>query len=148
MFDQVKLYLNPILMDLNVTLINMDSKSDKRGLKLLVTVDTEENVSLDQCAEISKRLTAILDDEDIIKSAYTIEVSSPGLTANLTHDLQFKKAIGKDLNISYLDNEGIDRTEDVRLESFENNTFKFIRKKDDLMIKKDQIKSAKLRLQW
>ncbi|MCB0278755.1 MAG: hypothetical protein KDD94_04585 [Calditrichaeota bacterium] len=140
--------LKSVLDEQDVTLIDFQSKADRRGMKLLITVDTEKNISLDQCAEISKAFSAQLDEADLISGPYTIEVSSPGLTANLTHDLQFRKAIGKLLNVTYLDDEGIDRTEDIKLESIDDKQLTFKRKNEALTLDKARIKSAKLRLQW
>jgi ribosome maturation factor RimP len=39
----------------------------------------EDSVSVDDCANVSRELSAILDVEDIVPIAYTLEVSSPGL---------------------------------------------------------------------
>ena len=39
----------------------------------------EESVSVEDCASVSRDLSAILDVEDVVPIAYTLEVSSPGL---------------------------------------------------------------------
>ena len=39
----------------------------------------EDSVSVDDCASVSRDLSAILDVEDVVPTAYTLEVSSPGL---------------------------------------------------------------------
>lgn len=44
-----------------------------------IYIDSAEGVGIDQCEEVSRHLSLILDVEDIIPGAYTLEVSSPGL---------------------------------------------------------------------
>ncbi|AWB67081.1 ribosome maturation factor RimP [Saccharobesus litoralis] len=46
---------------------------------LRVYVDGENGVTVDDCAEVSRQLSAILDVEDPISSNYLLEVSSPGM---------------------------------------------------------------------
>jgi len=56
------------------------------GMVLRVLIDrpgpaasAEESVSVDDCAHISRDLSAIFDVEDVVPTSYTLEVSSPGL---------------------------------------------------------------------
>jgi ribosome maturation factor RimP len=56
------------------------------GMLLRIQIDrpgpaasAEESVSVDDCANVSRDLSAILDVEDVVPTAYTLEVSSPGL---------------------------------------------------------------------
>jgi ribosome maturation factor RimP len=44
-----------------------------------IYVDTEEGVTVNQCAEFSRQLGLVLDVEEVIPGRYTLEVSSPGL---------------------------------------------------------------------
>ena len=61
-------------------------RRETSGMVLRVQIDrrgpsarAEESVSVDDCAKVSRDLSAILDVEDIVPTAYTLEVSSPGL---------------------------------------------------------------------
>jgi ribosome maturation factor RimP len=50
---------------------------------------------LDDCANVSRELSAILDVEDVIASAYTLEVSSPGLDRPLKTKEDYERFTGR-----------------------------------------------------
>jgi ribosome maturation factor RimP len=74
--------------------------SSKRGSgKVLVIVDGDNGVSIDDCADLSRKLSKALDDSSIFQGHYLLEVSSPGLDHPLTLKRQFIKNIGRKLKI-------------------------------------------------
>ena len=50
---------------------------------LRLVVDSADGVTLDQCSAVSRQASALLDVDDPIRHAYTLEVSSPGLDRKL-----------------------------------------------------------------
>ena len=69
------------------------SMQGRRGL-LRLYIDTPSGVSLEDCERISRQVSAVLDVEDPIASAYTLEVSSPGLDRPLYTPAQFARYVG------------------------------------------------------
>ncbi|HWD04793.1 MAG TPA: ribosome maturation factor RimP [Amycolatopsis sp.] len=58
-----------------------------------VVVDSDDGVGLDEVAEISRKVSAVLDDnEHVLASAYTLEVTSPGLDRPLTNPRHWRRA--------------------------------------------------------
>lgn len=55
----------------------------------------EDSVSIDDCATVAEELGTILDVEDVIPSAYTFEVSSPGLDRPLRHADDYRRFAGR-----------------------------------------------------
>jgi ribosome maturation factor RimP len=55
----------------------------------------EESVSIEDCARVSRELDTILDVEDILPGAYTLEVSSPGLDRPLRHADDYRRFAGR-----------------------------------------------------
>lgn len=53
-----------------------------------------QDMSVDDCAEISRAVSALLDVEDPIAGAYTLEVSSPGIDRPLTRPADFQRFAG------------------------------------------------------
>ncbi len=51
-------------------------------------------MTVEDCADISRAISAVLDVEDPIKSAYTLEVSSPGIDRPLTRLKDFERFAG------------------------------------------------------
>jgi ribosome maturation factor RimP len=63
---------------------------------LRVYLDREEpGVSLDDCRQVSERLSVLLDVEDPIESSYTLEVSSPGLDRPLWREQDYVRFVGR-----------------------------------------------------
>jgi ribosome maturation factor RimP len=63
----------------------------RQRLTLQVMADRKDGVEMavEDCADISRSLSALLDVEDPISSAYTLEVSSPGIDRPLTRPKDF-----------------------------------------------------------
>jgi ribosome maturation factor RimP len=55
----------------------------------------EDSVSVDDCARVSRDLSAVLDVEDVVPTAYTLEVSSPGLDRPLRHAGDYRRFSGR-----------------------------------------------------
>ncbi|STG50461.1 ribosome maturation protein RimP [Escherichia coli] len=52
---------------------------------LRIYIDSEDGINVDDCADVSHQVSAVLDVEDPITVAYNLEVSSPGLDRPLFH---------------------------------------------------------------
>jgi ribosome maturation factor RimP len=72
------------------------------GMVLSVWIDrpgpaatADESVSVDDCAHVSRELGAILDVEDVVPAAYTLEVSSPGLDRPLRGADDYRRFTGR-----------------------------------------------------
>ena len=55
----------------------------------------EDSVSVEDCAHVSRDLSAILDVEDVVPTAYTLEVSSPGLDRPLRRADDYRRFAGR-----------------------------------------------------
>ena len=86
----------PIVDELNLELVDIEYVKEGRNWFLRVYVDTPEgDIDIDQCAQVSERLSLLLDEKDPITQNYYLEVSSPGAERPLKKDTDFEKAIGK-----------------------------------------------------
>lgn len=70
----------------------------RRGL-LRVYIDSAHGIQIADCEKVSRQISAVLDVEDPITGAYTLEVSSPGLNRPLFKLAHFEKLIGAMVNI-------------------------------------------------
>jgi ribosome maturation factor RimP len=59
----------------------------------------EDSVSVEDCANVSRELSAILDVEDVVPSAYVLEVSSPGLDRPLRGAEDYRRFAGRQAKI-------------------------------------------------
>ncbi|MDY0004502.1 MAG: ribosome maturation factor RimP, partial [Polyangia bacterium] len=74
----------------------------ERGRRVLrLFVDQEETgATLEDCASISRRLSHVLDAEDLIQGAYVLEVSTPGLDRPLTREKDFRRFLGQEARLT------------------------------------------------
>jgi ribosome maturation factor RimP len=70
---------------------------------LRVFVDKEGGVTLDDCADVSREISAQLDVEDVIQTAYRLEVSSPGLDRPLKKPQDYQRFQGRLAKIKMLE---------------------------------------------
>jgi ribosome maturation factor RimP len=97
---QIERLLRPILASLGLSLWELEFKKEGPRWMLKVYIDREEGgVTLDDCEAVSRDLGAVLDVEDIISHAYTLEVSSPGLDRALTKPEHFARFAGSAVKI-------------------------------------------------
>ena len=73
------------------------------GSQIAVYVDGDEGLNLEQCKQISRTLEAILDEEPSLGGHYSLEISSPGVTRPLKFLRQYRKHIGRMLDIRLAD---------------------------------------------
>jgi ribosome maturation factor RimP len=83
-------------------LFDVQFRREASGMVLRVRIDrpgpaasAEECVSVDDCARVSRDLSAVLDVEELIPTAYTLEVSSPGLDRPLRHADDYRRFTGR-----------------------------------------------------
>jgi ribosome maturation factor RimP len=83
-------------------LFDVQYRREGAGMVLRVRIDrpgpgttAEESVSVDDCAHVSRDLGAMLDVEDILPAAYTLEVSSPGLDRPLRSADDYCRFVGR-----------------------------------------------------
>ncbi|GGG88729.1 ribosome maturation factor RimP [Parapedobacter pyrenivorans] len=71
--------------------------------KLEVLVDGDNGVSIEDCVAISRYVGFQLEEEDAISHAYRLEVSSPGVDTALTSTRQYRKNIGRFIQVGLQD---------------------------------------------
>ena len=76
----------------------------KRRPRVCIFVDGSDGVTVDQCARISKALSAQLDDEGdehLFSGAYSLEVSSPGLDREFKSEDDYRHNVGRRVQAQY-----------------------------------------------
>ena len=83
-------------------IFDVQFRREASGMVLRVRLDrpgpaasADECVSVDDCARVSRDLSAVLDVEELIPTAYTLEVSSPGLDRPLRHADDYRRFAGR-----------------------------------------------------
>lgn len=69
------------------------------GKTLRVFIEGSEGVTIEACERVSRQISSVLDAETLIRSAYILEVSSPGIDRLLFEPQQYKKYVGKEIKV-------------------------------------------------
>jgi ribosome maturation factor RimP len=85
----------PILESMSIELVDIEFGRVGQDAVLRLFIDKEGGIMLDDCANVSRELSAILDVEEVIASAYTLEVSSPGLDRPLKTQGDYDRFAGR-----------------------------------------------------
>ena len=85
--------------DLSCELWGIECQRAGRFMTVRLFIDKEGGVTVDDCADVSRQVSAILDVEDPIADKYNLEVSSLGLDRPLFTLPQFERYIGQDIAV-------------------------------------------------
>lgn len=93
--ERIEELVSPTLSAMGFDIVRVQVQGRQR-LRLQVMVERRDGrpVIVDDCAEASRALSAILDVEDPIKGPYTLEVSSPGIDRPLVRAADFERFAG------------------------------------------------------
>jgi ribosome maturation factor RimP len=86
--------LEPLVARLGFELVELEYASGHRRGVLRLFIDAAAGVGLDDCERVSREVSALLDVEDPIAGAYTLEVSSPGFDRVLRTPAHFGRFVG------------------------------------------------------
>ena len=99
--EKIEKIIAPKLAILGVEIIRIRLKAGK-VLELMIERIDEKNITIDECVNISRHLSQLLDIEDPIKKKYTLEVSSPGIDRPLIREKDFLRFSGFQAKIETL----------------------------------------------
>ncbi|HHF3323244.1 ribosome maturation factor RimP [Haemophilus influenzae] len=91
--------LQDAVKDLGCELWGIECLRVGRFMTVRLFIDKDGGVTVDDCADVSRQVSAILDVEDPIADKYNLEVSSPGLDRPLFTLPQFERYIGQDIAV-------------------------------------------------
>lgn len=100
--EQVRTLASRVAGSYGLEIFDVQFRREAGGMVLRVQIDrpgaaanAEESVSVDDCAHVSRDLSAVLDVEDLVPTAYTLEVSSPGLDRPLRGVDDYRRFAGR-----------------------------------------------------
>jgi ribosome maturation factor RimP len=80
----------------------VDIKMHSNG-KLIVLIDGDNGLGIDDCVAVSRHVGFHLEEENVVETAYNLEVSSPGIDFPLSSPRQYAKNVGRTLGIKMAD---------------------------------------------
>ena len=91
--------ITPVIEDMGFEVVRVRLMSGKETTLQIMAQKPDGTIEVDECGEISTAVSAVLDVEDPILDAYTLEVSSPGIDRPLTRLKDFEHWAGFEAKI-------------------------------------------------
>ena len=95
----IKAIVEPVVTGLGFELVGVEHLAQGRHSLLRIYVDSDAGITVENCADVSRQLSAVLDVEDPLPGEYTLEVSSPGLARPLFELADFERFAGQRVKI-------------------------------------------------
>ena len=112
-----------------------------------VIVDTESGITLSQCQILSRKISDIFFRKDMFQGDYRLEVSSPGTNKTLIKSFEFRRSIGKELNVNYRKDDEV-KSITGELLAFDGDKITVQQKNADISISLSDIEEVKIKLKW
>jgi len=105
-----------------VEAVEVELRGGGKARTLKITIDKPEGVTHEDCANVSREVSTILDVEDAVPgSSYTLEVSSPGLDRKLLRSQDYVRFTGSRIKVMTREPLNGNRHFEGRLQSFQDD---------------------------
>ncbi len=91
--------LEPSIESLGYELLLLEQTHNDNDAVLRVYIDAPGGILLEDCEQVSRQISLILDLEDPIRGAYALEVTSPGADRPLVKAAHFERVLNQEIRI-------------------------------------------------
>ena len=104
--DRISSLLEPVIAELGLDLEEVELLGKDERRRLLVAVDRDGGVGIDQVAEATRAISAVLDESDVMgEGRYTLEVASRGVDRPLVEPRHWRRNAGRLVAVELTDGE-------------------------------------------
>lgn len=91
----------PLALSEGLEIVDIELKSEggRGGRVLRLFLDKEGGPNIDELGRVSRGLSDLLDERDVVDGNYTLEVSSPGINRPLRRPEHFERFVGKKIRV-------------------------------------------------
>jgi ribosome maturation factor RimP len=96
---EIETLLTPVVALEDCDIWGVEYRSRGKHSKLSLYIDRDDGVSVEHCERVSRRVSDVLDVEETLTGAYTLEVSSPGMDRILFKPEQYQSCTGERIEV-------------------------------------------------
>jgi len=146
--DELRIMILPLCKENNILLNDLRIHGGGKNRLIKITVDTETGITLNECQQLTQQINDLFYRKDIFSGNYRLEITSPGIQKPLQFPFEFRRNIGRNLEVLYLEGDEI-KMSDGELIKY-NETHLSIQKEngESVRIPLERIKEAKIKLRW
>jgi len=132
-----------------IEIVEIELKGGGKNRFLRISIDRPEGVTHADCELISHQVGTILDVEDVVPGAYTLEVSSPGVERKLLKYKDFERFTGKKIKVVLREPVENSRRWDGTLASCADGLIDLeLSEGKKIQFPFDQVEKANLKFEW
>jgi ribosome maturation factor RimP len=120
----------PFLHPIDAFIVDIQIVPSEQRKVVQLYIDTDTGITIGQCSELSRNLSAVLELQDVVPSSYVLEVSSPGLKKPLKLLRQYRKNVGRQFRVLFKTNDGAGEIL-AKLTGVENELLTFVTGKNE-----------------
>ena len=146
--NKIKDILEPIINDLGYDVYDIIYEKEGKDNYLRIFLDKDRQITIEDCEKVNDAITDILDEKNIIKSAYFLEVSSPGLERRIREDKHLEMFLQKKVEVHLF--KAIEKEKIISgiLKCFDENKIVIKTEEKEINIDKDNISKMKNVYNW
>ena len=137
-------HLQPLVDAHGFELVDVEYVKEVGNWYLRAYIDKPGGIAVDDCEVISRALSDKLDEEDYIEDSYILEVSSPGLGRPLKKEKDFKRSIGREIEVRTF--RAIDKQKEFTgiLKEFDKDSFTIVMEDNEMTFQRSETALVRL----
>ena len=141
--------LQPIAEAHQVSIYDVEYVKEGKEWYLRAYIDKPGGVNINDCENVSREFSTVLDQEDLIQDAYILEVSSPGLGRQLKKDRHLQNSIGEEVIVKLYEAENGQKELTGTLQTFDKKVIVITDEYDqERQIERNKIAQIRLTLDF
>jgi ribosome maturation factor RimP len=142
--DPIRALIEPSVQALGYDLVRIRITGSERPTLQIMAERSDGTMNVDDCAVVSRAVSALLDVEDPIAGKYDLEVSSPGIDRPLVRERDFERWAGFDVKIELVSAVGGQKRFRGRLMGLRDGNVVLLLPDGERELVFDDVESAKL----
>lgn len=146
--ERIETLIKDTIENIGYDLYDVEYAKEGPNYYLRIFIDNENGIDLNDCEKVSNAINEMLDESDIIKEQYYLEVSSPGIERIIRKDKHLEQNKGKQIEVKLFkkDKNG-NKSYIGELEDFNSETIT-IKNEKEVTIERKDIASMKTIYEW
>ena len=145
---KVEALLKPIIEEKGYELYDVIYEKEAKDYYLRIFIDKKDGISIDDCEIVSNSISDILDEKDLIKEQYFLEVSSAGVERVLRSDEHLKKYLGQEVEVKLFTTVEKSKEHIGVLKDFDEKEITISKENSELKLERKNISVIKTVFKW
>ena len=130
----------PVIEELGYEVVEIEYAKKSDGMNLTFFIDNENGIVIDDCEKVSRAINDLLDEVNPTDDQpYILSVSSPGLDRPIKTDRDFKRNVGKQIEVTLFAKVNGKKKFEGELVSYNENEFTIKAKGEEISFTKQQV---------